>query len=427
MDRDGRRVGSFLTGNFTFQHELTPDTAYRIAYQGVHTNRRFTDGPARGGPFEPQVGTEGEYSGTTDTLQARLDATVGTRHQLTGGYEFEHERYEDFARDQGPVPFTSRLRIEQNSHSVFLQDQVRLLDSRLIASAAARTQFFELGTPSFSGAVSPYEGMSLGSPPRAYTGDASLAYFMEESQTKFRAHVGNSYRAPSPYERLGGSFSSFSGTFDYWGDPRLRSERSISLDAGVDQWLFGSRVQLGGTFFYTNLQETIIFDFANFPAATDPFGRFGGYRNSGGGISRGVEISTRLSPGTGTDIQLGYTFTNSDSRTPTIGSDFFETQGISDHMITLTATRWVTRRFNVTFDLFAASDYSLSPFGAGGRQVVFDGPIKGDIVGTFELGFGNDRAAELYVKVENVFNQYYYEDGFLGPGATSLGGIRIRY
>jgi hypothetical protein len=96
-------------------------------------------------------------------------------------------------------------------------------------------------------------------------------------------------------------------------------------------------------------------------------------------------------------------------------------------MLTLTATPWIAGRFNVTFDLFAASDYILSPFGAGGRQMVFGGPVKGDVVARYDMGFGNDRTAEIYVKVENVFNQRYYEDGFLGPGAWSIAGSRIRY
>ena len=51
--------------------------------------------------------------------------------------------------------------------------------------------------------------------PNGVTGDAAAAYFLEGSQTKLRAHGGNSYRAPSTYERFGG------GGGYYYGDPRL--------------------------------------------------------------------------------------------------------------------------------------------------------------------------------------------------------------
>jgi outer membrane receptor protein involved in Fe transport len=96
-------------------------------------------------------------------------------------------------------------------------------------------------------------------------------------------------------------------------------------------------------------------------------------------------------------------------------------------MLTLTATQWIARRFNVTFDLFTASDYSLSPFGADGRQMIFDGPVKADLVTRYDVGLGNDKTAEIYLKVDNLFNQRYYEDGYLGPGAWATAGFRIHY
>jgi iron complex outermembrane receptor protein len=428
MDRDGRRVASFLTGSTTLEHRLAPETSYRVAYQGVDTHRTLLDGPARGGDFEPASGTTAfTHDGRTDMIQARIDTRAGDLTRITAGYEFERERYDNRATDAASGPEGHRVAIGQRSHSVFVQDQIRLADSGLQLSVGGRAQFFQLGTPAFSNTSSPYETAAIESPPAAFTGDAALAYFFERAGTKLRAHVGNSYRAPSPYERFGGDFSSFSGDFDYWGDPRLAPERSVGVDAGIDQWLFDRAARLSATVFYTNLQETVIFDFATFPAATDPFGRFGGYRNGGGGIARGVELSTEFSPRPGTQVLGGYTYTNSDSRTPTIGTDYFQVPGVSDHMFTLAATQWIGRALNVTFDLFAASDYVISLFGSGGRQMIFDGPVKADVVTRYDVALGNDRTGEIYVKIENVLNRRYYENGFLGPGAWAVAGFRFRY
>ena len=177
-----------------------------------------------------------------------------------------------------------------------------MLKGALLVSLSGRAQFFDLGAPRFSGTRSPYEDSRTDPPSPAYTGDASLAYIVRGSQTKLRAHLGNSFRAPSLFERFGGSFSPFSGGFNYWGDPRLDPERAIAVDGGIDQWLFGAKWRLSATYFYTNLQKTVIFDFANFPAS-DIFGRFGGYRNTGGGIARGLEIGTQVSPTSTTNIQ----------------------------------------------------------------------------------------------------------------------------
>lgn len=423
-DPDQRQASSFLATAVALQHQLTPDSSYRLAYQLVDTKRSFQDGPAGPSLYDPAFGNESRFDGQIHTIQARADHRAGVRNLVSVGYEFEDERYLNFNTDQSPAPAESRIEIDQASHAVFAQDQIRLLEGSLHLSLSGRAQYFDPGSPIFSGTTSPYEETPVATPGSAYTGDLSVAYFLRSSQTKVRAHAGNAFRAPSLYERFGGSFSSYSGSFSYWGDPRLDPERSVAVDAGVDQWLYGSKVRLSGTFFYTDLQQTVIFDFANFPS-DDIFGRFGGYRTSGGGVARGVELSSQVTPTAGTSVRSAYTFTNSDSRTPTIGTDFFQIPGLSEHVFSASATQWIRRRFNVTFDLFAVSDYVQSPFGALGRKLQFAGPVKADIVLRYDFPVSDTRKLELYGKVENVFDGEYYEDGFGSPGAWVIGGARF--
>lgn len=426
MDRDGRRDSRFLNTGVSFQQHVGTMGSYRVGYQLVDTRRDHIDGPARGGSFEPEFETLYQAEGRIDTFQARADLQAGRYNLVNFGYELEREESQVYTIEHSPTPPTSRSLIKQDSHSFFVQDQIRLLDGRLQLTVGGRAQTFDLDDPSFSGSTNAYAGVPYSSP-SAFTGDGSIAYFFDQSQTKLRAHVGNSYRTPSAFERFGASYSSFSSSFSFYGDPRLSPERSIAVDGGIDQWLWGSRIQLGATAFYTNLQETIIFDFANFPAATDPFGRFGGYRNTGGGIARGAELSFRVSPASGSSVHVNYTYTNSDSRTPTIDPAFHKVLGVSDHMFSFTASQWVGDRFNATFDFTAASGYPLSPFGAGGRQVVFDGPLKGDLMLRYDIAVGTDRTMELYSKVENITNNRQYESGYLGPGTWAIGGFRFNY
>ena len=420
-DPDANRESSFLIGSAAVQHTVAANTTYRVSYSGVDTNRAFLDGPLGGGPFEPATSNRSRYDGRTDTLQARLDSAFGTSNTFSAGYEMEREEYFSARSDTA-----STVTIGSLSHSLYAQDRLDFLNGRLQATVGGRLQAFNLQDPTFVGSDHPYEGVPFDAP-AAYTGDVSVAYFVPESNTKLRMHVGNSYRAPASFERFGGSFSSFSGSYSFWGDPGLKPERSVAFDAGVDQWLLDSRVQLTGTFFYTDLLETIIFDFANFPAATDPFGRFGGYRNTGGGQARGVELSVQAAPAASSSLRVAYTYTDSVSETPTIGDDFYGIPGLSDHMFTLTATQWIARRVNLAFDLFAVSDYYLSPYGAGGRQMIFGGPVKADLVVRYDLPTGDALRLDLYAKVDNIFNNFYYEDGFLGPGRWTIGGLRFRY
>ena len=419
-DPDAVRRSSFLNTSAVLRHSVAPGATYRVAYQAVATEREHANGP-RGVGFQPFGENSSFYDGRTDMVQARLDAAFGTSNFFSAGYEFERERL--FTETSGNI---ATITIDSYSHALYAQDRIELLGGRLQVSFGGRVQTFDLPDPTFAGGSHPYGGAGL-DVPTAYTGDAAVAWFVPGSETKLRLHVGNSYRAPSPFERFGGTFSSFFRSFSFYGDPRLEPERAVALDGGVDQWLFDSRLQVGATAFYTDLQNTILFDFANFPAATDPFGRFAGYRNSGGGRARGVEVSVRAAPSVATSLRVSYTYTDSESDTPTIGDDFFGVPGLSKHLFTLTATQWIARRASITFDLFAASDYPLSPYGALGRRMVFGGPVKGDLVVRYDLLARPDLGLDLYAKVENLFDHDYYEDGFLTPGAWAIGGLRVRY
>lgn len=426
IDPDARRVSSFVAAALVLRHQLTPGSSYRLAYQLVDTERSYMDGPAGPSQFEPRVSNLSQFNGETHTLQARTDQRLGASSLITVGYEGEYEAYHDRNTDESPTATESRVAIDQASHAFFGQDQIRFLDGDLQVSLAGRTQIYRPGTPTFLGSQSPYERGSGPPPAKALTGDVAVAYFLRDSQTKLRVHAGNSFRSPSAYERFGGSYSSFSGTYSYWGDPRLGPERSVAVDAGFDQWLALSRFRISGTVFYTDLSDTIMFDFANFPQ-NDDFGRFGGFRNAGGGMARGLELSARLVPVASTAMQVAYTYANSDSRTPTIGTDFFKVPGLSENVFTATFSQWFARRLNVTFDLFAASGYPLSPYGALGRRMYFGGPVKADVVVRYELPLGEGRRVEFYGKTENVLNHDYYEKGFDSPGVWAIGGIRFGF
>ena len=311
------------------------------------------------------------------------------------------------------------------SNALFAQDQMRLLDGRLQLAFSGRAQFFSLSTPSFSGETNPYQGVAIDSPETALTGDIAAAYFFRESGTKLRAHFGNAYRAPSNYERFGSSF--FFGEFSFWGDPRLSPERSTSVDFGVDQWFADDKLKLSATAFYTDLSETIIFDFGFIDEETDPFHRGGGYRNLGGALARGLELSASAKPSRATTLTANYTYSNSDSDTPTVpGTDFRRMLGVSDHLVNFTAMQRIGRRLDVTFDLFWASDYPLRLFGAS-QRLVFDGPLKADAVVSYTIPLADGPDLRFYGKVENLLDRTYFEDGFQTPGAWGVGGLEIRF
>jgi len=427
-DPDNLRKANFFSGALVFSQRPTETFGYSFSYQGLATNRSGINGPLGVG-FQPFGGSQqSDFDARVHTLSARLDARPGHVNFITGGYEFENENFRNLSFQVNPAD-NSTVDVTQRSHALFVQDQLRLLEDRLQISLAFRTQFFSLQRPKFTPAASaPFSGIVFQSPPTAYTGDGSIAYMFRASGTKLRAHVGNGYRAPSLFERFGTFFGSFG--YSVFGDPRLRPDRSIAVDAGLDQTLFHNRLRASATYFYTRLQEVIIFDFSGaIDPATDPFGRFGGYRNTNGGIARGVELSMTATPTPTLNISAAYTYTKSLQRTPQVAG-VLRSLVIPDHQFSLVVTQRVGRRILVNFDLAASSDYLapiFDPNTFASRAYRFRGLAKADLGGSYTLPFGESRSLRFFAYVDNLFDRDYFESGFRTPGRTGRAGASFSF
>ncbi|HZG51066.1 MAG TPA: TonB-dependent receptor, partial [Pyrinomonadaceae bacterium] len=433
-DPDAARAARFFSGALLFTQRPTESFGYTISYQGNATGGSFYDGGAGTG-FEPSGTTRADFDGRVHTLNARADFRLGRAHLLTAGYEFERERFLNRSLTSFAPADDYSVDVAERSHTFFIQDQVRLLDDRLQLSAAFRTQRFALSRPELAPtAASPFAGFNFAAPPNAYTGDGSIAYSFRTTGTKLRAHVGNGYRAPSLYERFGSfydprPFDGSAARFSAFGDPRLRPERSIAFDAGLDQTFAGTRARASATYFYTRLQEVIAFDFTGLVGPDDPFGRFGGYVNTRGGLARGVELSLDAAPARTLDLRAAYTYTNADERTPRVG-DVLRSFAIPDHQFSLTATQRVGRRLWFNFDLTASSDYLAPVFNPSTFGTVvyrFDGILKADAGANYTWPLSESRSLRFFGYVENLFGREYFENGFRTPGRTGKAGAQFSF
>ena len=426
-DPDARMATDFLSSAILFNQQPTARTGYSLSYQNLRTDRIHHNGP--GGPgFQPPGTTRSDFGGRVQTVNARTHLQVGANHFIDAGYEFENERFVNRNVPVQPSP-DSLADVTQRTNALHIQDQLRLLQGRLHLSAAFRVQMFSLQTPLLEPLeTAPYQGFTFEAPPTAYTGDGSIAYFVARTGTKFRAHAGNGYRSPSLYERFGTYFSRFG--YSAYGDPRLRPDRSIAFDAGLDQTLLGNRVQTSLTWFYTRIQENIVFDFSGgINPATDPFGRFGGYRNSRGGLARGLEVTTTVRPSRSLDLRFSYTYTNADERVPRVG-DVLKSYVIPDHQWSLLATQWLGRNLFVNLDWVTSSStlapiYDPSIFSS--RVFRFDSITKVDLGASYRLPLSEFRSLRFFGRVDNLLDRQYYENGFLNPGATGTAGVEYSF
>jgi hypothetical protein len=427
-DPDSAIYSYFTDSQLRFEHEVTSRLSYRIGYNVVDSARDNRNGPAGPGFYQPQFNQSDRYSGRIDTVQAKLNYLFGSHQVWTAGYEFEQERYRDVTTDANP---NSALRVNnqtfarQRDNAVFAQDEIRLMNSRLAILLSGRFTQATLDQPSFFGATSPYAGTRLTNPPAAYTGDASIAYFFATTSTKLRAHVGNSFRLPSLYERFGGYL--FDG-YDYaFGDPRLAPERAVTGDIGLDQYAFRERLKVNATYFYTRLQHFITYlDFP--PGYVDSYGRFGGYSGAPGGISRGVEISGTLRATRRTNVYATYTYTNSKD----LQSEYYtglpyaplQTPRILPHQVSFVATQQFGKHADLGMDFLAGSKFLFPLYGYAYQ---FNGPRQLGLDAGYSLAFSEKTSARFYVRISNALDQHYYEDGFQTPGRWAAGGIHFSF
>jgi len=415
---DQGRRNRVLVGGVKLAHEVNDVISYSVAYQHVGTRRRNYNGSQ----IDPQFASFypfGDFAfmsvnnGGTDTFDARTNLRLGRHNLATAGFEYEHESI-----FQSSIPSFSAVNNTtdtQRTTALFGQDQIFLLDDRLQVSLGVRGQWFRItpaDRPDFLAAVTPKD---------AVTGDGSIAYFIRSSNTKLRAHVGNGFRAPSLFERFGeGTFAQ--AGFVRFGDPTLRAEQSISVDAGFDQRVSNDRARFGATYFYTRLQRTVAFR----SFIVDPLGvgRFSGYVNQPGGISRGIETYAEVVPWRNGNVRASYTYTNSDR--------FVRAAGLQPEYVipkNLFSFDYGQRyrAIQINFDLNYTGDYIAPVFESNfpfrTAELTFPSYIKADLFASYERTISDRAAMTLFAGADNLFGVKYYENGFRAPGFVARGGV----
>jgi iron complex outermembrane receptor protein len=418
---DSTRAGHFLTAGLQFSARPLENLGFTSQFQHLGTTRNYGDGPA--GPGSQPAGTNlSKYLGRIETATARMDFSPSRTQRIDIGYELESENFQN--RLLPPAPSTAFFtEVNQRSNAIFVQDQLRFFDGRLRLAAAYRAQFFHLDSPTFDPeAGAPFAGRSFSAPPSAQTGDASAAFLFRRTATKIRAHAGRGYRAPSLYERFG---TFFSGTaYTLYGDPSLRPDRSSSIDGGVDQSFWNSRVLVSATYYYTRLNEVIIFDTSGaVNPLTDPLGRNGGYRNTHGGIARGAELSAAVAASGSLDFSATYTYTDARQQIPLVAG-VWQTYEIPRHSYSGTVTEKISPHVTAFFAFNGSTSYLAS---VSGRAFRFDGPVRGSLGVSYRRPLREFQALRIYTNVDNIFNQTYFENGFRTPGARFTSGTQFEF
>ena len=60
-------------------------------------------------------------------------------------------------------------------------------------------------------------------------------------------------------------------------------------------------------------------------------------------------------------------------------------------------------------------------------ELTFSGYTKADLFGSYERRLAESATMVLFAGADNIFNQRYYENGFLAPGIVGRGGVTFKF
>ncbi len=216
----------------------------------------------------------------------------------------------------------------------------------------------------------------------------------------FRASVATGYRAPSLFER----FSSF-------GDPTLQPENSISYELGVEK-TYGDMGFVKATIFYTDIEDLIDFDGTAVACGSG----FGCYNQvAGTTTSKGIELSGEYAVSDMVTLFGAYTYTDAET-------DGVRLTRTPKHDATIGVSANFNDRLSGYVDVRHVADIVPSAFAPVGN-LVDDYTLVGA-----GLSFDVTDNAEIYLRVENLFDEKYETaGGFNQPGRAAYLGLRANF
>lgn len=366
LDPNANENDQHYTGQLQWDQRLLPSWDYRFSFGINRSHERFTDPDPL--PFsatrtliKPQI------------LAPQFQTTVRLEpsHQVTLGVDGDLRRAKYTNTDStGAVISFNKT---QNNQALYLQDQWKLLGERLILVGGIRYDH----NGDFGSEWSPA---------------ASAAYLIRESGTKLKASYAEGFRAPTFNDLF------FPGS----NNPNLQPEVSQEFNAGIEQRLWNSDLQVETIYFHREVRDLIVF------SGLIP-------KNVGQTIFDGAEVVLQAKLGPGLSLKGNYTYVNFSDRLTRRPK----------HKVNLSLS-YQNGPWNLHF-LSHITGRRLDVDAVTFKTIDKGGFSRFDLASLYALPWRAPgiKQLSLYGKIENLFNKRYEEaDGFRAPPVNFLIGIR---
>jgi len=304
---------------------------------------------------------------------------------FTLGIDYQQEQGESEYNSDGIWgPYSSIFPLRQaHVTGFYLQDQIRLAN-RFFATLGLRLDDHSQFGPAVTYRLAP-------------------AFFIEATQTKFRATYGTAFKSPSLYQLY--APGTFLGPI---GNTELNPEKSIGWDVGVEQQLLGGKVMLGATYFDNDYKDLINFDFLQ------------GYLNIGKAESKGTEILILARPFD--DMLFNATYTRTEARDKDTDAILLRRP---KHKFTA----------NLNYNFFKKGNIHLSLIYIGERDDEYYDSLTWtstrETLPSYSLlnaavSFNFTSSFQIFCRLDNIFNkEYEMIKGYGTPGFSVYCGVNF--
>lgn len=227
--------------------------------------------------------TRTDFEGDKLKFELKNDLYVHDEHILTLGLETEKEEMDSGGfSDFGGFIVGEKTGADTRNSAVYVQDQFSYGDSLF------GTLGFRYDDPDDYGSEVTYR--------------VAPVYIHGETGTRIKASVGTGFKAPTLFQTEGFTPNNF-GSF-YRGNPDLDSEKSFGWEIGIEQALWNDRLNLGVTWFKSDIDDLMQVVFDEFFNST--------YENIDEADIYGVEAFIHTTPFKPLTVRLDYTYTDAE-------------------------------------------------------------------------------------------------------------------
>ncbi len=399
VDRNAHTFGDDLSLHLDVARRWTDGLETRLSYQVHDYDFGASD------ESDDAADTLGFFGRASLTDSRRNAADLRTTWRTAGdatatfGYELEHQSVRAFSRS-----------LSQYGTSASDSDDER-------ANQAGYAQLsWRPGGLAVDGGVRVESNERFGT---AATWRTGLAWRMGGSGSRLRVSAGTGIKEPTFFETYATGFTQ--------GNPDLRPERSVSMEAGLDQAL--GPVHIAATAFHQSYEDLIQYTFAP-PQPGGP-----NYYNVAKARSRGMELEARVD-GSRVNVTGNYTFlatrVEDSGFDEGSGATFVEGEALirrPKHMWSATVAARPAQRIDLSGTVRRTGergDRDFSTWPAGPvvlpSYTVVNLSVNLDVIAT---GDGN-AGMTLTLRAENLLDERYYEVfGFRAPGRGVYVGARV--